>query len=238
MQSERITICACSSRPFIDREKVIRLAAVLSNAGRQVMVVPDLCKLAMQKRPEVATIASSVVIACYPRAVRSLFRSAGFEPVQVLDMRSCTACEVLAGLACDIPAEGEPVPGEDIIREELASFPVEQGTDAWFPVIDKDRCSECGQCHDFCLFGVYAVEDGKVKVEQPQQCKNNCPACARICPSKAIIFPKYEKPPVNGGVAEDEPVQPVDVKTLYADALRMRLEQRKTGISLLRKDNK
>jgi len=238
MQSKRITICACSSRPFIDREKVVRLAAVLSNAGRQVTIVPDLCKLVMQKQPEVATIASAVVLACYPRAVCALFRSAGFEPAQTLDIRSCTAGEVLAGVACDIPAEGEFIPGEDAFREQLASFPVEQGTDAWFPVIDKGRCSECGKCHDFCLFGVYAVEGGRVKVKQPRQCNNNCPSCARMCPSKAIIFPKYERSPVNGGHAEDEPMQAADAGTLYADALRMRLEQRKKGVSLLRKDNK
>jgi ferredoxin len=66
----------------------------------------------------------------------------------------------------------------------------------------------------FCLFGVYALnEDGKVYVKNPTSCKTDCPACARVCPETAIIFPKYPNPPINGGELKegDAPFEPVKV---------------------------
>ena len=30
----------------------------------------------------------------------------------------------------------------------------------WYPVIDRDRCTGCGVCYDYCLFGTYARESG------------------------------------------------------------------------------
>jgi ferredoxin len=41
---------------------------------------------------------------------------------------------------------------------------------------------------------------GQVQVAQPRNCKTNCPACARICPEVAIIFPKY----VGGAICGEE----------------------------------
>ncbi len=236
MLTKTITICACSSRSFIDKDKVVRLAAVLTHAGMAVVIVPDLCKQAIQDTSGMASIASSAILACYPRAVSALFASIGLEPGQVLDIRTGDTDAILAQLGATASAVGAVVEGESDFREMVAAFPVEAGTDAWYPVIDKDRCSECEKCHDFCLFGVYTLEDGRVTVKQPQQCKNNCPACARVCPSKAVIFPKYEKSPINGGEADEEQAMLLDTKTLYAEALRTRLEHRRASVSLLRRD--
>ncbi len=61
----------------------------------------------------------------------------------------------------------------------------------WYPVIDYSRCTGCRKCVDFCLFGVYALSDGAVVVRNPDNCKNGCPACARTCPQRAIMFPHY-----------------------------------------------
>ena len=61
----------------------------------------------------------------------------------------------------------------------------------WYPLIDYSRCTGCRKCMDFCLFGVYALSDGNVVVSNPDNCKNGCPACARTCPQRAIIFPHY-----------------------------------------------
>ena len=126
---------------------------------------------------------------------------------------------------------------EEVMRQSVSSFPVKIGVDAWYPTLDKERCTDCGKCHDFCLFGVYTIEDGVVTVKQPQNCKNNCPACARMCPNKAIIFPKYEKSPINGGLKDEELAVSIDAKTVYADTLRARLAQRRAGVSFLKKDN-
>ena len=60
----------------------------------------------------------------------------------------------------------------------------------WYPVIDYSRCTDCRQCLQFCLFGVYTLdEEGKVRATAPDQCKPGCPACSRICPASAIMFP-------------------------------------------------
>ncbi len=69
----------------------------------------------------------------------------------------------------------------------------------WFPVIDYDRCTGCRQCMNFCLFGTFAVEEDRLVVANPENCKTNCPACARVCPTGAIMFPKHPAAPINGG---------------------------------------
>ena len=74
----------------------------------------------------------------------------------------------------------------------------------WFPVIDYDRCTNCMQCLSFCLFGVYGVDGEKrIQVQNNDNCKTNCPACSRVCPEAAIMFPKYKAGPINGDVVSD-----------------------------------
>ena len=64
----------------------------------------------------------------------------------------------------------------------------------WYPVVDGTRCVNCQHCLQFCLFGVYELDaEGMLSVGNPEQCKAGCPACARICPQSAIMFPLYEK---------------------------------------------
>jgi NAD-dependent dihydropyrimidine dehydrogenase PreA subunit len=87
---------------------------------------------------------------------------------------------------------------------------IERGADAppgatpaawkpWFPVIDYSRCTNCMQCLSFCLFDVYGVSAGsKIQVQNQSNCKTDCPACSRVCPEVAIMFPKYRHGPING----------------------------------------
>lgn len=238
LDTNRVIICACASRSFVDKEKVVKVAALLEKEGYEVMVEPDLCKTAMNGAREEREIASSTLIACYPRAVRALFHTADLEPARVLDIRNEGIQSILGQLGVTADSTPEEQTGEERFRRLVASFPSEAGTDAWYPALDKERCSDCGKCHDFCLFGVYTIEAGVVKVKQPRNCKNNCPACARMCPNKAIIFPKYEKSPINGGLEDEEQAVSLDAKTIYADTLRARLERRKFSVSLLRKDDR
>ena len=73
----------------------------------------------------------------------------------------------------------------------------------WYPVIDRERCVNCGQCRQYCLFGVYTTRaTGTVEVAQPLRCKPGCPACARLCPRQAIIFPFCPDPPINGDLPD------------------------------------
>ena len=83
----------------------------------------------------------------------------------------------------------------------------------WFPVIDLDRCIHCKQCLNFCLFGVYALDEGsKVRVRNPRKCKTNCPACARLCPEVAIMFPKYAEGPISGREVRPEDLARRDLR--------------------------
>ncbi|MEC9092894.1 MAG: ferredoxin family protein [Planctomycetota bacterium] len=69
----------------------------------------------------------------------------------------------------------------------------------WYPVIDYSRCTNCMECIDFCLFGVYGVDRADaILVEQPDNCRKGCPACSRVCPENAIIFPQHKTPAIAG----------------------------------------
>ena len=49
----KITICACSSRTFIDRAEVAKVAAAAQEAGVEVTLVSDLCELCEDKAERV-----------------------------------------------------------------------------------------------------------------------------------------------------------------------------------------
>jgi Pyruvate/2-oxoacid:ferredoxin oxidoreductase delta subunit len=73
----------------------------------------------------------------------------------------------------------------------------------WYPVIDFSRCTNCMECIDFCLFGVYGIDNAEtILVEQPDNCRKGCPACSRVCPEHAIIFPQHKSPAIAGSPAE------------------------------------
>jgi len=77
----------------------------------------------------------------------------------------------------------------------------EEPSRRWYPVIDFSRCTNCMECIDFCLFGVYGVDNAEtILVEQPDNCRKGCPACSRVCPENAIIFPQHKTPTIAGSV--------------------------------------
>jgi Pyruvate/2-oxoacid:ferredoxin oxidoreductase delta subunit len=101
----------------------------------------------------------------------------------------------------------------------------------WFPVIDYSRCTNCMQCLSFCLFDVYGVSSaGKIQVQNNDNCKTNCPACSRVCPEVAIMFPKYTGGPINGEPVKDSDLKreamKVDISALLGGDIYSRLRQR------------
>ncbi|HLY07996.1 MAG TPA: ferredoxin family protein [Planctomycetota bacterium] len=101
----------------------------------------------------------------------------------------------------------------------------------WFPVIDYDRCTNCMQCLTFCLFEVYGVDkNDKITVQTQSNCKTDCPACSRVCPEVAILFPKYKKGPINGDVVKAEDVKreamKIDISALLGGDLYASLRDR------------
>ena len=117
----------------------------------------------------------------------------------------------------------------------------------WFPVIDFDRCTNCMQCLTFCLFDVYGVDaEQKITVQNQDNCKTDCPACSRVCPEVAILFPKYGKGPINGDVVREQDIQreamKVDISTLLGGdlygSLRTRQREARKRFSTERDESK
>jgi NAD-dependent dihydropyrimidine dehydrogenase PreA subunit len=113
--------------------------------------------------------------------------------VRVVDAASADPAALAAGIdrGTDIPAAGAAAPWKP-----------------WFPVIDYSRCTNCMQCLSFCLFDVYGVSaDSKIQVQHQSNCKTDCPACSRVCPEVAIMFPKYRHGPINGEEVKGDDVR-------------------------------
>jgi Pyruvate/2-oxoacid:ferredoxin oxidoreductase delta subunit len=108
--------------------------------------------------------------------------------------------------------------------------PAAGGWKPWFPVIDYTRCTNCMQCLSFCLFDVYGVKDGKIQVQNQDHCKTDCPACSRVCPEVAIMFPKYRHGPINGDVVSSDDIRreamKVDISALLGGDIYQQLRDR------------
>ena len=240
MSQQNIVICACASRSFISKVQVAELVATLQQAGYNVTIEADLCETAETDPARMRELVTgNIIMGCYTRALRALADRADCSAAKNINIRGRRVEQILKELNLDdaMDHDEEWQARRDAALAEINAFTVKVATDAWYPILDYERCVDCGKCHDFCLFGVYSIEDGKVKVAQPQNCKNNCPACSRVCPAEAVIFPKYERSPINGGSASEEGVIMLDMDTMYADALRARLEQRRASVMLF-KDKK
>ena len=103
----------------------------------------------------------------------------------------------------------------------------------WYPVIDRARCIGCGTCHDYCLFSVYGKAEGgaasaQVRVSAPLNCKTGCPACARLCPEAAVIFPFCAEAELNGEIAQPaRRSREMLAEALGDDPMRVLAERRK-----------
>src|SRR5260370_31810119 len=157
-------------------------------------------------------------------------------------------------ISAETPVSFQDITGLDAARIAETAEGVRAGTGAvihgdwkpWFPVIDYDRCTNCMQCLSFCLFGVYGVdEQHRIQAQNHDNCKTNCPACSRVCPEAAIMFPKYKAGPINGDVGSDADLQrekmKIDISALLGgdiySMLRQRSEKAKSRFSKERDSN-
>jgi hypothetical protein len=89
----------------------------------------------------------------------------------------------------------------------------------WYPVLDFARCDGCLECLNFCLFGVYGPgERDAPLVEQPDACRNGCPACSRVCPQGAIMFPQHKDPAIAGDPRASREGLKLDLSQLFGGA--------------------
>ncbi|MEG1255090.1 4Fe-4S dicluster domain-containing protein [Clostridium sp.] len=59
----------------------------------------------------------------------------------------------------------------------------------WYPVIDYEKCIECGACTDKCKHGVYDLEKAPMPVvNTPESCIHGCHGCGNLCPTGAIEY--------------------------------------------------
>lgn len=206
----RILYCHCAQAQVLPPAVKEAVLESLAAAGVAFEAVADLCELSAKKDPRLKALAAGAgavrVAACFPRAVRWLFAAAEAplpeDNVCLLNMRTSSAQEVIAGLLDQEPTPAAPA---EAMRRQVEPA----GTwKPWFPVIDLARCTHCMQCLSFCLFDVFGVSpDGQLRVQNPANCKTDCPACSRVCPEVAILFPKYKSGPING-----EEIKPEDLK--------------------------
>lgn len=120
---------------------------------------------------------------------------------------------VLAEAAADVTASDAtelPIVGGKIVQVD------ETTSRRWYPVIDFSRCTNCMECIDFCLFGVYGVDAAEtILVEQPDNCRKGCPACSRVCPENAIIFPQHKAPAIAGAEVGGTEGFKIDLSKLF-----------------------
>ncbi len=190
-----IVFCQCQNTALVPENVLHSVREGLKSSSQDVVCVDDLCAMAAEQNELFAQWTRQdnlVVLACFPRAVKALFAHAKTElpaSATIFNLRKQPPEKILSELC------------QDHHSERISQTIQASGPDwmPWFPVIDYDRCKNCKQCQNFCLFGVYSMtEAGTVQVSRAHQCKTNCPACARVCPYAAIIFPKYDKSPING----------------------------------------
>jgi Pyruvate/2-oxoacid:ferredoxin oxidoreductase delta subunit len=144
-----------------------------------------------------------------------------------------------------LDAEGVAARVDELRRQ--ADSPAPGAWKPWFPVIDYSRCTNCMQCLSFCLFDVYGVSPGgQIQVQNQNNCKTECPACSRVCPEVAIMFPKYRHGPINGEDVKPDDVRreamKVDISALLGgdiyQALRDRSAKAKSRFSKERDDDR
>jgi NAD-dependent dihydropyrimidine dehydrogenase PreA subunit len=229
--ASKIVFCNCGG----DRLSQERLQAIESNLTKssiEFIKLSDLCGLSATGVKKLSDLFIGgneyLIIGCHTRSMKLLLEQADIvninDSFQYLNFLELSDEDISRQVNEFYKNHNQISPVKEIISDP--DWP------SWFPVIDYSRCNSCGQCADFCLFGVYEKVNGKVKVRNPRECKNNCPACARICPQTAIIFPKYKQAGAIGGsdfideIAEQKR-QADDINTFLQGDIYNALEHRK-----------
>jgi NAD-dependent dihydropyrimidine dehydrogenase PreA subunit len=125
-----------------------------------------------------------------------------------------------------------------LLSEKKGAGPVVLGEpkeNRWYPVIDYGRCTNCLECIDFCLFGVYGIDHKeRILVENQDSCKRGCPACSRVCPVNAIIFPEHKTPAIAGAPGEGPGGLKIDLSKLFGAPSAIELAAMERDVELVK----
>jgi hypothetical protein len=106
----RILYCHCAYARVVPLETKMAVLEGLTCAGVEFDAVPDLCEMAATRDPRLAELAAGAplhIAACYPRAVKWLFASAGVniggDGTVIHNMRTDAADAVLKSVLCKEP---------------------------------------------------------------------------------------------------------------------------------------
>jgi NAD-dependent dihydropyrimidine dehydrogenase PreA subunit len=125
-----------------------------------------------------------------------------------------------------LPARAPDVPASNGVPHFTPDQLLQAPGRRWYPVIDYSRCTNCMECIDFCLFGVYGVDSqDRLIVENQDNCKRGCPACSRVCPEQAIMFPDYKTPAIAGAPVGAISGLKIDLTKLFGGDVKDALEQ-------------
>jgi len=206
-----ILFCRCKAN-VVSTDKLDEISEGLKSLDTDVFELQDLCALTVNEKDVLNTIGKEfdqkIIIACYPRAIKNMFRQGGIEfgNFEVLNFKELSSAEIFSKIET-----GYQIPkGEARYQVQATDLDVP----AWFPVIDESRCNLCGKCARFCLFGVYSYNKKSLKVVDPLACKNKCPACGRTCPTQAIMFPRLDENTVLAGAEPGEKKVTIDKGSL------------------------
>ncbi len=207
--------CNCGAE-IITKQKQSSLSDLFLQLNIDVFELHDICAFTLNEKDFLnsleTTYSKKFIVACYPRAVESLFvqNKIALTNFEVLNFRELSEEKIIERLNKENTINISS-PKYELLKSSLK-------VPAWYPVIDKLRCSLCGQCARFCVFGVYKYNKKNLEVINPLACKNNCPACGRTCPESAIIFPRLPENSILSGAipgTEKNPEKPVKKEGLF-----------------------
>ena len=217
---------ACAERRALEDA----VGAALVEAGRELVVVPHIYYLTPPHpaTARLAQIENGAILAAWlhPRAIEWTAHALGMGEeiiTRCYDLGTFSSAEecvkaIAAGVGCaGAPDRSAPASGH---VEDLAA----PASERWYPVLDYSRCAACRQCFGFCLFGVYSVEHDRVVATQPDNCKHGCPACARVCPQGAIMFPHHDDPAIAGAPGAEIARNPKAIQAVLERARHKRAE--------------
>lgn len=191
----KLFICSCKKGQKLKLEDINRLKDFLGEKGINYTEFEDFCGAASKESSKINFPENAILIGCQPRAMEHLLNYSDFE----LNGNTINFYHIN-----DILEEKADL-DKNISNSSVEKIEYELDWKPWFPVIDYEKCTNCKQCMDFCLFGVYELDSDKlINVKNPENCKDLCPACSRVCPAQAIIFPKHDGSPIDGGPGEFE----------------------------------